>query len=94
MKPQQVEAQLVRVLSDAIGELSDPRVPLIVTVENVSLTPDFSQARVYVSSMGEMEPLLEALHNARGHLQRTVAHHVKMRRTPLLEFFAADDRKW
>ena len=93
MKPEQVEAQLVRVLTNAIGELSDPRVPIIVTVEAVSLTPDFVQARVYVSSMGEMEPLLEALHSARGHLQRQVAHAVKMRRTPLLEFFAADDRK-
>jgi ribosome-binding factor A len=94
MKPQQVEAQLVRVLTDAIGGLSDPRVPMIVTVENVSLTPDFAQARVYVSSMGEMAPLLEALHNARGHLQREVASVVKLRRTPLLDFYAADDRKW
>ena len=93
MKPEQVEAQLVRVLTNAIGELNDPRVPIIVTVEAVSLTPDFAQARVYVSSMGEMEPLLEALGNARGHLQRQVAHAVKMRRTPLLEFFAADDRR-
>ncbi|WP_161882672.1 30S ribosome-binding factor RbfA [Deinococcus alpinitundrae] len=94
MKPQQVESQLVRVLTDAIGSLSDPRVPLIVTVEAVSLTPDFVQARVYVSSMGDMDVLLDALHNARGHLQRQVAQAVKMRRTPLLEFFAADDRKW
>ena len=93
MKPEQVEAQLVRVLTNAIGELSDPRVPIIVTVEAVSLTPDFVQARVYVSSMGEMEPLLEALESARGHLQRQVASAVKMRRTPLLEFFAADDRR-
>ncbi|AZI43576.1 30S ribosome-binding factor RbfA [Deinococcus psychrotolerans] len=94
MKPQQLESQLLRVLSDAIGELSDPRIPMIVTVEAVSLTPDFVQARVYISSMGDMEGLLDALHNARGHLQRQVAHAVKMRRTPLLEFFAADDRKW
>lgn len=94
MKPQQLESQLTRVLSDAIGELSDPRIPMIVTVEGVSLTPDFSQARVYISSMGDMAGLLDALQNARGHLQRQVAHAVKMRRTPMLEFFAADDRKW
>ena len=94
MKPQQLEAQLLRVLTSAIGTLNDPRIPMIVTVEAVSLTPDFSQARVYVSSMGEMEPLLEALDSARGYLQREVAHAVKMRRTPLLDFFAVDDRKW
>ncbi|MFC6592520.1 ribosome-binding factor A [Deinococcus lacus] len=90
MKPAQLEAQVSRVLSDAIAELNDPRIPLIVTVERVSLTPDYSHARVQVSALGDMDALLEALSHARGHLQREVAAHVKLRRTPLLEFSAAD----
>ena len=61
MKPEQVQAQLTRVLSEAIGELRDPRVPLIVTVERIHVTPDYGLARVYVSAMGaDMPALLDA----------------------------------
>ncbi|PTA66661.1 ribosome-binding factor A [Deinococcus arcticus] len=92
MKPEQVQAQLTRVLSEAIAGLRDPRVPMIVTVERVAVTPDYGLARVYVSAMsGEMDELLDALRGARGHLQRQVAEHVRMRRTPTLEFYAAGD---
>ncbi|SMB94848.1 ribosome-binding factor A [Deinococcus hopiensis] len=92
MKPAQVEAQLLRVLSDAISGLRDPRVPLIVTVERVSVTSDYSLARVYVSAMGaDMPALIDALTHARGHLQREVAAQVRLRRVPLLEFRSANE---
>lgn len=95
VKPQQVQTQLSRVLSSAIAELQDPRIPLIVTVERVQVTPDYGLARVYVSAIGaDMPALLEALTHARGHLQREISHHVRMRRTPTLEFFAADDSRF
>lgn len=95
MKPEQVQAQLTRVLSSAISELRDPRVPLIVTVERVQVTPDYGLARVYVSAIGaDMPALLDALTNARGRLQREVADHVRMRRTPTLEFHSADDGRF
>ncbi len=94
MKPQQVESQLIRVLSDTIGTLKDPRVPLIVTVEAVSLSSDYSHARVSISTIGDMSALLEALEDARGYLQRQLAQHIKLRRTPMLEFFAAEARTW
>jgi ribosome-binding factor A len=94
MKPEQVQSQITRVLSEAISGLRDPRVPLIVTVERVTLTPDFSLARVYVSALGaDMPDLLEALDHARGHLQRQVAQQVRLRRTPTLEFRAAEDNR-
>ncbi|GAA5501495.1 ribosome-binding factor A [Deinococcus xinjiangensis] len=90
MKPAQVQSQLTRVLSSAIAELRDPRIPLIVTVDHVNMTPDYGLARVYVSAIGaDMPALLEALTHARGHLQREVAQHVRMRRTPTLEFYDA-----
>lgn len=92
MKPAQVEAQLSRVLSAAIAELRDPRIPMIVTVERVQVTPDYGLARVYVSAIGaDMPALLDALHHARGYLQREIAAHVRMRRTPTLEFFSSED---
>ncbi|MPY66896.1 ribosome-binding factor A [Deinococcus sp. SDU3-2] len=94
MKPAQVQAQLTRVLSSAIAELRDPRVPLIVTVERVTVTPDYGLARVYVSAMGaDMPELLDALGRARGYLQREISAQVKMRRTPTLEFYDAAESR-
>ena len=93
MKQKQVESQMTRVLSDAIAELRDPRVPLIVTVERVTVTTDYSIARAYVSTIGDIGALLEALGNARGHLQRELARSMNLRRTPTLEFFDANERR-
>lgn len=95
MKPEQVQSQLSRVLGEAIAGLSDPRVPLIVTIERVAVTSDYGQARVYVSAItGNMDELLLALNQARGYLQRQVAEHVRLRRTPTLEFFDAGGKVW
>ncbi|WP_412028479.1 30S ribosome-binding factor RbfA [Deinococcus yunweiensis] len=95
MKPEQVQSQITRVLGDAIAGLRDPRVPMIVTVERVTVTADYGLARVYVSSMtGNVDDLVDALNHARGHLQRQVAEHVRMRRTPTLEFHAASEARW
>ncbi|MFC4637315.1 ribosome-binding factor A [Deinococcus hohokamensis] len=94
MKPEQVQAQLTRVLSDAISGLRDPRVPLIVTVERVAVTSDYGLARVYVSAMtDDMPGLIDALNHARGHLQREVGAQVKLRRVPTLEFWALEDAR-
>ncbi|MBB6096645.1 ribosome-binding factor A [Deinobacterium chartae] len=89
MKPKQAEIAVARTLTAAIAELKDPRVPLIVTVERVQISPDLTQAKVFVSSLGEVAPLLEALQHARGHLQREVARALNLRRTPVLEFLEA-----
>lgn len=89
MKPRQVEVAIERLLPAAISELRDPRVPLIVTIERVSVTTDYALARVYVSALGDLAGLIEALNHARGHLQRAVGSGLKLRRTPQLEFYPA-----
>lgn len=95
MKPEQVQAQITRVLSDAISGLRDPRVPMIVTVERVTVTSDYGLARVYVSAMtGNVDDLVDALNHARGHLQRQVSAQVRLRRTPMLEFHSATESRW
>lgn len=89
MKPRQVEVAITRILNGAIAELQDPRVPMIVTIERVGVTQDYGLARVYVSSIGDNGPLVEALNNARGRLQHEVGQGLKLRRVPTLEFYAA-----
>jgi ribosome-binding factor A len=87
----QVESGIARVLSGAIHDLQDPRLPLVVTVERVRITPDLLHARVFISSIGDTVKAVEALEHARGHLQREIAHVMKLKRTPLLEFHPVGD---
>jgi ribosome-binding factor A len=76
----------------AAGELKDPRVGF-VTVTDVRTSPDLSQARVYVSVLGE-EPAraatLQGLRSAHGYLQRRVASQLRLKRTPTLTFVYDD----
>jgi ribosome-binding factor A len=82
----QVESAIARVLGNAILELSDPRLPMIVSVERVRISPDLLHATVFVSCIGEINPTLEALNHAKGFLQRRIANEIHMKRTPLLQF--------
>jgi ribosome-binding factor A len=76
------------VLSEAVGELLDPRIGF-VTVTAVRTTPDLRQARVFVSVLGserKRERSLEGLASAHGVLQARIAEELRMKRTPQLTF--------
>jgi ribosome-binding factor A len=76
----------------AAGELKDPRVGF-VTVTDVRTSADLSQARVYVSVLGDepcREATLEGLRSAHGYLQRRLASELRLKRTPTLAFVYDD----
>jgi ribosome-binding factor A len=87
----QVESAVARVLSNAILELSDPRLPMFVSVEQVRISADLIQAKVFISCIGDAQPAVAALNHAKGFLQRQIAQEINLKRTPLLEFFDAKD---
>jgi ribosome-binding factor A len=71
------------------GELKDPRLAGLVTVTEVRLTPDFKQARVYVSVTGteaEQAATLEGLAAASGFIRHEVSERLQLRRAPDLHF--------
>jgi ribosome-binding factor A len=83
-----VNASVRQVLSEAVGELKDPRIGF-VTVTGVETSPDLSQARVYVSVLGaekKRQQSLAGLEAAHGVLQRRLAQELRMKRTPQLSF--------
>jgi ribosome-binding factor A len=90
-----VDEAIRQVLGEAVGvDLKDPRIGF-VTVTDVSTTPDLRHARVYVSVLGadgrpsaseQRERTLEGLRSAHGYLQGRVAHELRLKRTPTLEF--------
>ncbi len=83
-----VNESVREVLSEAIGELKDPRIGF-VTVTGVDTSADLRQARVYVSVLGsrrKQERTLAALTSAHGVLQARIASELRLKRTPQLTF--------
>ena len=83
-----VNAAVRQVLSEAVGELKDPRIGF-VTITGVETSPDLRQARVYVSVLGpekKQEQSLAGHEAAHGVLQRRLARELRLKRTPQLAF--------
>ena len=70
-------------------QVKDPRLGNFIAVTEVSTTPDFRYARVFVISIsedGDKEDVLKALASAAGFLRTKLAKNLKMRYTPELSF--------
>jgi ribosome-binding factor A len=82
------EHNLQRCLSDLIPTLQDPRIPMIVTIEEVHLSRDGKQAKILVTTLkdADLEPMLTALNRAAGYLQHELADMLELRFTPKLSF--------
>ena len=88
-----VDEAVREVLSVAITkQLKDPRVGF-VTVTAVETAPDLRRARVFVSVLGDTgvrKRSMQGLRSAHGILQRAVAHELRLKHTPTLEFLYDD----
>lgn len=84
-----VSEQIKKELSLLIqSELKDPRVGF-VTVTGVEVTNDLSQAKVYLSVLGDAEQQansLKGLEKANGFLRTELGKRVRLRHTPELIF--------
>ena len=83
-----VNAAVREVLSEAVGELKDPRIGF-VTVTGVQTTTDLRQAVVYFSVLGserKRERSIDGLQAAHGLLQAKIARELRLKRTPQLTF--------
>jgi ribosome-binding factor A len=83
-----VNETVKQVLSEAVGELKDPRIGF-VTVTGVETSPDLRQARVFVSVLGSdtrRQKTLAALEAAHGVLQARLNRELRLKRTPRLTF--------
>ncbi len=83
-----VNAAVREVLSEAVGELKDPRIGF-VTVTGVKTTADLQQAVVFVSVLGserKREKTIQGLQAAHGLLQARIARELRLKRTPQLTF--------
>ena len=83
-----VNESVREVISEALGELKDPRIGF-VTVTGVETSPDLRHARVFVSVLGseaKRRKTLAGLEAAHGVLQARLARELRLKRTPQLAF--------
>ena len=70
-------------------QVKDPRLGVFITVTQVSVSPDLSHAKVYVSVMGsaeEKQGALRGLDAASAFIRHELGERLSMRRTPRLTF--------
>jgi ribosome-binding factor A len=83
-----VNESVRQVLSEAIGQLKDPRIGF-VTLTGVQTSPDLRHARVFVSVLGSERKrvaTMAGLQAAHTVLQARLASELRMKRTPQLAF--------
>jgi ribosome-binding factor A len=88
-RTQRVEEEIRAGVSSILQrQLRDPRLGF-VTVTGVSVTPDLSHARIFVSVLGtdiQRKQSLDGLHSARGFIRSELAHTMRTRVVPDLKF--------
>ncbi|MEN3312133.1 MAG: ribosome-binding factor [Actinomycetota bacterium] len=83
-----VNESVRQVLSEAIGQLKDPRIGF-VTITGVETSTDLRHARVYLSVLGaerKRAQTLAGLQAARSMLQAQLGRELRLKRTPQLTF--------
>lgn len=87
-RSERVRHEILRVLTGEIDKLRDPGLGFI-TITEVTLTVDMRHAKAYYTVLGEdveVASTRDALKRATKHLRRAVAHAVRLRYVPQLEF--------
>jgi ribosome-binding factor A len=88
-RSRRIAEQVQRELSEIIRlELKDPRVGMI-TITDVEVTQDNAHAKVFFTLLGEaskVEETATGLQRAVGFLRTQLAHRMKMRTVPHLQF--------
>jgi len=85
---EQIKRELAMLIRN---EIKDPRVSM-VSVLDVVVTKDLSQAKVYFDALNqdEHEACEKGLNNASGFLRRELGRAIKLRNTPALKFIYDD----
>jgi ribosome-binding factor A len=79
-----------------LRELSDPRLPSIISITRVNVSPDLSMADVYVTIMappGKQTAALNALKHSAGMMRTKLTKALTLRQAPFLRFHIDEDLK-
>jgi ribosome-binding factor A len=89
-RTRRIGEQIQRELAELIRlELKDPRIPGLVTITEVEVSPDQSHAKVFFTVLGDAQAIAETgegLRRAAGFLRSQLAQRMKLRTIPQLDF--------
>lgn len=85
---ERVNAEIARELALIINnELRDPQITAMITVSSVSVSPDLSNARVYLSVFGgDSQDTLNRIKGAGSFIRSRLSQKIRLRITPRLDF--------
>ncbi len=86
---ERINSELQKAISNIIdNDLRDPQINAIISVTQVSVTPDLAYAKVYLTSIGKTQPeeVVNRIKGAGGFIRGQLSKKVKLRITPRLEF--------
>lgn len=86
---EKANASILKNLAEIFYELNDPRLQgKIVTVTDVSVSPDLSNAQVSVSVFGDEDgqSAIEVIQDASGFIRRKLGTRIEYRKLPKLDF--------
>jgi ribosome-binding factor A len=86
MRKERIASVLEKEISNIIQQdASDPRLRF-VTITKVVVSHDLKEAIVYFSSLDKKNETFEALKKAKGYIKSILAHRVRMKFIPELQF--------
>lgn len=87
---ERANSELQRCISRIIGGLNDPRLPSMLYVSEVNVTPDFKYCKIRVSfdtnREEEVKTILSVLQKSEGFIKKELANQVRMPQMPKLTF--------
>lgn len=91
-----VNEEIRHCLASLLTSVKDPRVRGVVSIVHVDTTPDFKQARIYISVLNDSDTqeVLKGLKSAAGFLRRELGRSVDLRNTPELLFIRDESIKY
>ena len=72
-----------------LKDINDPRLDGIITITEVSASPDLKNAQVFISVLGtkqQQDEALEGMKSAASFLRRSLRNRIMLRNTPFLSF--------
>ena len=83
-----INEEVKRELAAILRELKDPRIPNLLSVTAVEVTPDLKFCKTYISLFGreDIKEIMDALNNSAGFVRRELGLRVKLRHVPKISF--------
>ena len=72
-----------------LKDINDPRLDGIITITEVSVSPDLKNAQVFISVLGtkqQQDEALEGMKSAASFLRRSLRNRIMLTNTPFLSF--------